>query len=494
MNKIKFKSEITDNQGSPFIANPADGEYAVALGDNTTSNGPAGFATGFKSLTYPCSRDIIDEVSITNITETSMTVDYSGDKDDNGRPQGSIADIKFIPRVVNEEKYLLPDFPGSISNDDKYRYADRTKKIIYKYNLTHTDEINYLTWKARCKGQMLLEVSPDNVKWYTVFNYKDTNTWNSASDYDDIMNLYAANGINENDQGKVLTEKARSFKIDPTNIKDLTFGPDLYVRIGDAYSNNGFGGAVRVGMDSDEGEVKLSICYKKNAIIAYRVYYTNTDSYDYYNSIVEKFPHTFTWEHKPIDNMSKSSKTAITFAGLVSNGEEMKNTDTAASYTAASASGFACFAVGKGAHAGGYLSTAWEPATFAHGYKAKATGDSAAAFGAATLAKGDRSFAAGVELVAAGGAQAVFGRYNEENKSDVLIVGWGSKDKAKNIFTVSNNGTGTFTGDVKASGKVAANNISANNTITIGSTTITEEQLKKLLTLLDYTEYTGGTV
>ena len=32
------------------------------------------------------------------------------------------------------------------------------------------------------------------------------------------------------------------------------------------------------------------------------------------------------------------------------------------------------------------------------------------------------------------------------------------------------------------------------DSITIGSTTITEEQLKKLLTLLDYTEYTGGTV
>lgn len=32
------------------------------------------------------------------------------------------------------------------------------------------------------------------------------------------------------------------------------------------------------------------------------------------------------------------------------------------------------------------------------------------------------------------------------------------------------------------------------NSITIGSTTITEDQLKKLLTLLDYTEYTGGTV
>jgi hypothetical protein len=77
-------------------------------------------------------------------------------------------------------------------------------------------------------------------------------------------------------------------------------------------------------------------------------------------------------------------------------------------------------------------------------------------------------FIAGHANTAAASHQAIFGAYSAPTANDAFIVGCGSSGNNKNGFAVDR------TGNIRIGG----------NTITIGSTTITEEQLVKLLELI----------
>ena len=77
-------------------------------------------------------------------------------------------------------------------------------------------------------------------------------------------------------------------------------------------------------------------------------------------------------------------------------------------------------------------------------------------------------FIAGHMCEGATSRQAVFGSYSNATAEDMLVVGNGNSAKRKNALEVKRNG----------------NLVIGGNTLTIGSTTITEEQLNKLLKLI----------
>jgi hypothetical protein len=97
-------------------------------------------------------------------------------------------------------------------------------------------------------------------------------------------------------------------------------------------------------------------------------------------------------------------------------------------------------------------------------------GYGAAAFGKATEALGSHSFTSGIGTIANSDYQRVEGKFNIEDTEGkyACIVGGGSRDTdRKNIYTLDWEGNGAFAGS-----------------ITIGNTTLTEEQLKKLIALI----------
>lgn len=97
-------------------------------------------------------------------------------------------------------------------------------------------------------------------------------------------------------------------------------------------------------------------------------------------------------------------------------------------------------------------------------------GYGAAAFGKATEALGTHSFTSGIGTIANSDYQRVEGKFNIEDTEGkyACIVGGGSRDTdRKNIYTLDWEGNGAFGGN-----------------ITIGNTTLTEEQLKKLIELI----------
>ena len=97
-----------------------------------------------------------------------------------------------------------------------------------------------------------------------------------------------------------------------------------------------------------------------------------------------------------------------------------------------------------------------------------ASGVSSTALGHATNVSGNRSLACGDSLVSAYEDQVVIGKFNNNKANTILEVGNGSIESPANAFEVYKDG------NIKISG----------NTITLGNTTITEDQLQALLNLL----------
>ena len=155
-------------------------------------------------------------------------------------------------------------------------------------------------------------------------------------------------------------------------------------------------------------------------------------------------------------------------------------TQTEASGAGAHSEGTATKASGDASHSEGLLTEASGARSHAEGSGCKAQGFTAHAEGGNTEARADYSHSEGLGTIAASQFQHVQGKYNVEDTTNTYahIVGGGTSDtNRKNIHTIDWNGNAMFGGS-----------------LTLGNTTITEDQLKKLLTLLDYTEYTGGTV
>lgn len=159
---------------------------------------------------------------------------------------------------------------------------------------------------------------------------------------------------------------------------------------------------------------------------------------------------------------------------------------TIASGCSSHAEGYSTTASGIASHAEGKSTTASAECAHAEGRATRAIGSFSHAEGYNTLAQGEYSHSEGNYTRAKHRSQHVFGEYNiidtSENNSYtrgnyVEIVGNGSFDSGENR---SNARTLDWSGNEWLAGNVTA----AGGSITIGSTTITEQQLQALLALL----------
>lgn len=125
--------------------------------------------------------------------------------------------------------------------------------------------------------------------------------------------------------------------------------------------------------------------------------------------------------------------------------------------------GNAATTFGMASIAGGYNTVAMGDYSDAGGHSTAATGKASVSRGYATRAVGDYSFATGADTIATGENQTVVGQFNIEDENALFIVGNGT-----NAYTRRNAFVAYKDGSIK-----------------IGNTTVTEEQLKKLLALIE---------
>lgn len=140
-------------------------------------------------------------------------------------------------------------------------------------------------------------------------------------------------------------------------------------------------------------------------------------------------------------------------------------------------------ATGEGSHAEGHYTTASGMYSHAEGcghiYTSNtntwASGRGSHAEGIETQVSGEASHAEGIGTIADGKNQHVFGRYNVADTTSLEIVGKGNnKSSRSNARTLDASGNEWLAGNVTAAG----------GTLTIGSTSMSEAQLKALLALL----------
>lgn len=139
-----------------------------------------------------------------------------------------------------------------------------------------------------------------------------------------------------------------------------------------------------------------------------------------------------------------------------------------------------------GSHAEGYQTTASGHSSHAEGNTTQATGQQAHAEGAQTIATGDYSHAEGKGTIALTEAQHVFGTYNEEDPF------WNPKQNYPGIYIEivgngnnANSRSNARTLDWDGNEELAGNLTAKGGSITLGSTTITENQLQQLIALLN---------
>lgn len=172
-----------------------------------------------------------------------------------------------------------------------------------------------------------------------------------------------------------------------------------------------------------------------------------------------------------------------TSTGIGSHAEGMYTTS---SNFGSHAEGYQTTASGHSSHAEGNTTQATGQYSHAEGYQTTANGDQSHTEGKNTTAKGQASHAEGIGTIALKKAQHVFGTYNEEDQSGnpnqnypgtyIEIVGNGDNENSRsNARTLDWDGNEELAGNLTAKG----------GSITLGSTTITENQLQQLIALLN---------
>lgn len=151
---------------------------------------------------------------------------------------------------------------------------------------------------------------------------------------------------------------------------------------------------------------------------------------------------------------------------------------TIASESSAHAEGYATQATKIAAHAEGFNTKATGQYSHAEGNNTEASGECAHAQGHSCGAYAENSFAAGESTKAYQKNQTVVGQFNDNTKTAEILfeVGNGESSSTKsNAFEVYKDGHA----EVKTGMKII------NGNLQIGNTTLTEQQLQKLLALLD---------
>lgn len=93
-----------------------------------------------------------------------------------------------------------------------------------------------------------------------------------------------------------------------------------------------------------------------------------------------------------------------------------------------------------------------------NGNEGEAIGQGSLAINYGNRAGGNYSFAQGYNTRANYSYQAVFGKYNLNDFNNILEVGNGTDSQRKNIFSISQNGDGSFQGNIAAGGEITDGN------------------------------------
>ena len=130
----------------------------------------------------------------------------------------------------SEVPYLLRSSAGVNAH---LRFSDAGSETVYHFSIENYQKVKSVVFKATLSQQLLLQVSQDDNHWVDVFVY----------DYDPA---------GEPNQGMGRGEIA----FDLTALLDLAQDSDIYIRIADAETSNGWGGSIWAGY-----EVSLTVEY-----------------------------------------------------------------------------------------------------------------------------------------------------------------------------------------------------------------------------------------
>ncbi len=130
----------------------------------------------------------------------------------------------------SEKEYL--QVAGQQVTNSGIRYADRGNFFIYKYTIKASYGVKKITWTSNLYQQAVLEVSQDGENWQEVYRYVGK----------------------ADDTG--LTAKQRV--MDLTEYLDTIKNRTIYLRISDAYTTSGYGGAI-----SRAEPVVLDVAYEE---------------------------------------------------------------------------------------------------------------------------------------------------------------------------------------------------------------------------------------
>ena len=124
----------------------------------------------------------------------------------------------FTVGTASEEAYLVE--AGSINAEKSVRFADQNNKIVYKYDLTRTENLESAAWSVGIQGQYVVSASTDGQNWVEVLRWDGTEGGDNGPTTA-VPKLIDLKGLN-------LTGTVEA----------------IYIMITDADTSNGHGGAV----------------------------------------------------------------------------------------------------------------------------------------------------------------------------------------------------------------------------------------------------------
>lgn len=141
----------------------------------------------------------------------------------------------FTVNTEREGQYLTADRGSFIQENGKSRYADKHNKIVYAYPISDRSTLSRLVWIAPVGQQLHLQVSLNGTDWVDVYRYEG-----EASDVGLPILLRGYD---------LLTPIA-------DQLGEESRRGTLYVKIADAYTDSGWGGAI-----GTDGKAMLIACY-----------------------------------------------------------------------------------------------------------------------------------------------------------------------------------------------------------------------------------------
>ncbi len=137
-------------------------------------------------------------------------------------PDAEVPDTQTYAFTVNSEEEKAHLSGNSAFNASTViRFADNMRAFSYSYYVGDFSKIRGIKWSAPVSGQLLLEVSTDEINWTEVYRYRSDNMA---------------------DQG--LTRETRAYNLTDFVAERRAKSGHIYVRVSDAYNENGFGGAI----------------------------------------------------------------------------------------------------------------------------------------------------------------------------------------------------------------------------------------------------------